>query len=309
MSHIGSGAAILQHRLENELARSVTSNEFAPRTWDEWNAKTPRAQVDDGHTADAELLAALDALSDAERDGFTFTMGPISVDFEGFVGLRLNEHGLHTWDIDGTLERAATIPDPIAAHLIDRVELVAGYTDQPTTGAPATIAVRTTEPDRRFEIELTAGGATPTPTTSATDAADIELPAEAFARPVYGRLDPDHTPPLPSDSDILDRLRATYPRSLTERRPRPPAAEPPHRKEHALTTAHAQHAHRGRPQPARARRADGHHPVGDLPARGGRGARNRIDTLARAATALDRHLVVSFPEKVPAKLKYAVQVA
>jgi transcriptional regulator with XRE-family HTH domain len=30
------------------------------------------------------------------------------------------------------------------------------------------------------------------------------------------------------------------------------------------------------------------------------GARNRIDTLARVATALERHLVVSFPEKVPA---------
>jgi ribosome-binding protein aMBF1 (putative translation factor) len=41
----------------------------------------------------------------------------------------------------------------------------------------------------------------------------------------------------------------------------------------------------------------------------GGGARNRIDTLARVATALDRHLVVSFPEQVPAKLKDAVQVA
>src|SRR3954453_14166626 len=41
----------------------------------------------------------------------------------------------------------------------------------------------------------------------------------------------------------------------------------------------------------------------------GGGARNRIDPLARVATALERHLVVSFPEKVPAKLKDAVQVA
>lgn len=41
----------------------------------------------------------------------------------------------------------------------------------------------------------------------------------------------------------------------------------------------------------------------------GGGARNRIDTLARVATALNRHLVVSFPDKVPAKLKDAVQVA
>jgi len=42
---------------------------------------------------------------------------------------------------------------------------------------------------------------------------------------------------------------------------------------------------------------------------GGGGARNRIDTLARVAEALGRHLIVSFPEKVPAKLKDAVQVA
>ena len=41
----------------------------------------------------------------------------------------------------------------------------------------------------------------------------------------------------------------------------------------------------------------------------GGGVRNRIDTLARVATALDRHLIVSFPEKVPANLKDAVQVA
>lgn len=41
----------------------------------------------------------------------------------------------------------------------------------------------------------------------------------------------------------------------------------------------------------------------------GGGARNRLDTLARVAIALERHLVVSFPEKVSAHLKDAVQVA
>lgn len=41
----------------------------------------------------------------------------------------------------------------------------------------------------------------------------------------------------------------------------------------------------------------------------GGGAKNRLDTLARVATALGRHLVVSFPEKVPVGLKDAVQVA
>ncbi|MFV0460167.1 MAG: helix-turn-helix domain-containing protein [Actinomycetales bacterium] len=41
----------------------------------------------------------------------------------------------------------------------------------------------------------------------------------------------------------------------------------------------------------------------------GGGARNRIDTLARVATALGRHLVVSFPEMLPDTLKDAVHVA
>jgi len=41
----------------------------------------------------------------------------------------------------------------------------------------------------------------------------------------------------------------------------------------------------------------------------GGGALNRLDTLARVASALDRHLIVSFPEVVPKRLKDAVQVA
>lgn len=41
----------------------------------------------------------------------------------------------------------------------------------------------------------------------------------------------------------------------------------------------------------------------------GGGTKNRIDTLARVAAALGRHLIVSFPEKVPAKLKDAVLIA
>jgi ribosome-binding protein aMBF1 (putative translation factor) len=41
----------------------------------------------------------------------------------------------------------------------------------------------------------------------------------------------------------------------------------------------------------------------------GGGARNRLDTLARVAQALGRHLVLSFPAGVPKDLKDAIQVA
>jgi len=39
---------------------------------------------------------------------------------------------------------------------------------------------------------------------------DLELPAEAFVRLVYGRLDPDHTPRVDGDFD-LESLRHVFP--------------------------------------------------------------------------------------------------
>lgn len=56
MSHLGSGAVIFQRRPADELAGAATGEDFAPRIWDEWNTKEPRAQVDDGLAADAALL-------------------------------------------------------------------------------------------------------------------------------------------------------------------------------------------------------------------------------------------------------------
>jgi hypothetical protein len=41
--------------------------------------------------------------------------------------------------------------------------------------------------------------------------AELELPAEALLRLVYGRLDPAHTPPLKTRGVDLDELRAVFP--------------------------------------------------------------------------------------------------
>lgn len=41
----------------------------------------------------------------------------------------------------------------------------------------------------------------------------------------------------------------------------------------------------------------------------GGGSGHRVDTLARVATALGRHLVISFPVSVPTTLEDAVQLA
>ena len=94
---------------------------------------------------------------------------------------------------------------------MDNLELISRYTAKPTPGEPRVVTVRTTDPPRRFIVELTAEGATLAPSDDSTGEVDLTLPAEAFVRLLYGRLDPAHAPPIPGVPALLDRLRTTYP--------------------------------------------------------------------------------------------------
>jgi len=57
-------------------------------------------------------------LDEEGRDKFEFSMGPMKFDFNGYVSLRLNEHALHTWDIEVTTNGSATVPEDAAAVMV-----------------------------------------------------------------------------------------------------------------------------------------------------------------------------------------------
>jgi uncharacterized protein (TIGR03083 family) len=208
LSHLGSGAVIMRRRLADVLAGTETPSDFAPSVWDEWNAKSPRAMADDGIAADRALVEAIEAVPDNVRATATFAMGPLTFTFDEYLATRLNEHAFHTWDIEVAFDDAATIPLAATTVVIDSLDLVARFTAKPS-GDPATITVATTLPERGFTIALTTDGASLEQGLVA--GADLELPAEAFARLLYGRLDGAHTPPHTGDDALLDRLRRTYP--------------------------------------------------------------------------------------------------
>lgn len=208
LSHLGSGAVITQRRLEDALSGLSTPEDFAPGVWDEWNAKTPPAQRDDALAADAALLARVEAVTPEEAGAVTFAMGPMTLDFAGFVGMRLNEHALHVWDVEVVDDPAATLPQQAAALVVDNLGLIARFTGRPT-GDTATITVATTAPRRVFTVALEPDAVTFGPGPD-TGSADLEVPAEAFARLVYGRLDPEHTPPGVHGA-ALDVLRRVFP--------------------------------------------------------------------------------------------------
>jgi uncharacterized protein (TIGR03083 family) len=207
LSHLGSLAGIMQRRLDDALAGRETPDDAAPAVWDTWNAKAPIAKRDDALSADAALLARLGAVTAAERGRFTFAMGPMTFGFDIFLGLRINEHAMHTWDIEVAANPSATIPSDLATLVIDNLELTARFTATPT-GDTAAISILTTAPDRGFVVQLEPDSAALLPTT-AMNSADVELASEAFARLVYGRLDPPHTPPR-DQGPALDVLRKVF---------------------------------------------------------------------------------------------------
>jgi hypothetical protein len=137
------------------------------------------------------------------------SLGPWQLDFETAVAFRLNEHVLHTWDVAVALDPTATLPDDATAAVIDNLDVIGGFAGR-TTGSGRTIEVATTDPTRGFAIELGAESVTFTP-GGPSDAPDLVLPAEAFIRLVYGRLDPDHTPAFEGDEGALDELRKAFP--------------------------------------------------------------------------------------------------
>jgi hypothetical protein len=122
--------------------------------------------------------------------------------------MRLNEHALHTWDVEVAIDASATLPPDATRLIIDNVGMIARFAGKPT-GDQQDLHVRTTEPTRDFILSLGGDAVSLTPCDD-DHAPDVELPAEAFIRLVYGRLDAAHTPPVRGNAD-LDELRRTFP--------------------------------------------------------------------------------------------------
>ena len=210
LSHLGSGAVISARRVDDALADSDTPDDFAQSVWDVWNAKAPRAQVDDALVADRALVDRLAALTEDERSRLHLSMGPMELDATAFVGMRLNEHVVHTWDVEVALDPDATLQEGAVELLGDSLQMIAGWTAKPT-GSERTTTVRTTGPERTFVVALTSDAASFRPGDGGA-AADVTMPAEALVRLVYGRLDPDHTPTaVTGDLDALAELRSVFP--------------------------------------------------------------------------------------------------
>jgi uncharacterized protein (TIGR03083 family) len=207
-SHLGSQAEIFTLFLDAGISGTAApGNDAFPPIWDRWNNLAPSVQVAESVAADAKFVARVEGLSESERAGFALSAFGTEMDLTGTISMRLGEHALHTWDIAVALDPTAVVAADAVALLIGMVPSVAGRVGKPTEDTQV-ITVATVAPERTFTV-------TTGPELSVTESTDadgaLRLPAEAFLRLVYGRLDPEHTPADVTDDTALSTLRNVFP--------------------------------------------------------------------------------------------------
>jgi uncharacterized protein (TIGR03083 family) len=209
LSHLGSGAEISAQYLEAGVTGGEPPTmEAFKLIWDTWNARSPEEQAAQSVIANEAFVTRVESLTAEERAAFHVLMfGRMPVDLAGSLGMRLSEHALHTWDVAVTFDPAAKVAPDAVDLLIDRLPLMAGFMGKQAP-APVAIAVTTTEPDRAFTLDT--GGVTLAPAGAAdTPTASLQLPAEAFIRLVYGRLDNEDA--LTASGVTLSELKSVFP--------------------------------------------------------------------------------------------------
>jgi uncharacterized protein (TIGR03083 family) len=210
LSHLGSQAEIFGLFLDAGLSGQDPPgpDAFGP-IWETWNGKSPQDQAADALRADRALTERFESLDADQRERLRLQAFGMDLDTAGLARMRLGEHAVHSWDIAVTLDPAATLPADAVSLLVDTLGPIAARSAKPG-GQQRRLRVSTTSPVRHYMLDI---GETVTLTPAGGEGLrpELALPAEALVRLVYGRLDPEHTPPIETRNVDLDELRQIFP--------------------------------------------------------------------------------------------------
>jgi uncharacterized protein (TIGR03083 family) len=210
LSHLGSGAEILGLWLDAGLAgQEPPGRDTIVPIWNAWNAKDPQAQARDGLRADEMTVERLESLDPGQKAQLRLHLFGMDLDVTGLARMRVSEHSIHTWDVAVALDPSVKVAPDAVGLLIDTVGQLAARSAKPD-GKQRRLQASTTDPERHFVLE-TGEGVSLTQSDGEEGLPELRLPAEAFVRLVYGRLDPAHTPPVEADGVDLDELRQLFP--------------------------------------------------------------------------------------------------
>jgi uncharacterized protein (TIGR03083 family) len=210
LSHLGSQAEIFGLWLDAGLSGTEPPGReaFGP-IWDKWNARSPQEQAVNALTADQAAVERFESLDADQLAGLRLKLFGMDLDAAGVARMRVGEHAVHTWDVAVALDPAATVAPDATALLIDTLGPFMARTARPD-GVQRQLRVSTTDPERDFILQ-TGESVTLTAADGEEGLPELQLPAEAFIRLAYGRLDAGHTPPVQASGVDLDDLRPLFP--------------------------------------------------------------------------------------------------
>ena len=214
LSHLGSGAEIFGLLLDAGLrGEDAPGMEQYQEVWARWNAKSPEDQARDGLAADAAFLDRLAALDPAQRAGWRLTFFGDERGLADMTQMRLSEHAMHTWDVAVMRDSKATVAGDAVELILDTVGGLAPRLGKPA-GEHLQVNVTTYDPERRFQLNISPEGVAVSPGAHGelpAGSAVLRLPAEAFVRLVYGRLDDEHMTSVETENVDLGLLRRVFP--------------------------------------------------------------------------------------------------
>jgi uncharacterized protein (TIGR03083 family) len=213
LSHMGSGAEISLLGLERVLVnRPPLNREDFPVIWERWNGLSPTDKASEMIVWDRRRVSVLQGLDDKVLKTLRMNIFGMDLDVVGVVGLSLGEHAVHSWDVAVSFDPTAEVLYSSVELLVDRLPFAAGRLAKPERASrKSQIKVRTSHPDRHFLLSIGDSVALTKDVEGPVDGT-LDMTSAALLRLVYGRLDPDHTPPgtTGAGSADLDELRKVF---------------------------------------------------------------------------------------------------
>jgi uncharacterized protein (TIGR03083 family) len=208
LSHLGSGAEITSLILGRAGAGEPepAQGDYI-EIWDRWNAMMPVEQAVDAVAADALLVKELEDINPDKVISLQAYGGRMRL--EEFVAMRLDEHVVHTWDIEAPLDASATLDPARIPHLLTRLR-VAASRSAAEAPEPFQVRVEVHDPSARFLVQV---GQNPVLISDVDqEPTDLRLPAETFVRLIFGRLrnSEGYEQWDPTTTDAVGRLRGVF---------------------------------------------------------------------------------------------------
>jgi uncharacterized protein (TIGR03083 family) len=212
LSHLASSGELFLGWMTAALEHSDPGGrETMEPVWDAWNAKSPLEQASGCVAVNEQIVQRFESFSGEELAAMRVTLfGMMELDAAGLANLRLSETALHTWDIAVAMDPSAVILPAAVDLIVDTVGRLARFAGK-SGDRRGRVHLVTSAPSRELMVHI-GDGVEITPWEGDDEDARAAMPAEAYVRLIYGRLDPDHTPGvLVSGSLTLADLRAVFP--------------------------------------------------------------------------------------------------